>query len=187
MREGSQTPGDSTGSASYEDGADSVCKDPLHCWEVTTSLQEIQQRESCGALIPWLKKDVFYPFWEVFAVLKRPEFTGQQRGAVYLLLRLPRAYWLFVQVLIAPFIKRAISPSKLGGIQHWKNPAQVPVYFSIKHLYCSSRMALPNESSINPKPGNRQNAKKRLFNMEKYPAVSQSSSGDHPLPLRNAE
>jgi len=142
--------------------------------------------QSHGALIPRLKR---YVGREAFAVLKRPEFTGllKQRGASYLLLPLPRAYWLFVQVLIAPFIKGTIPPSKLGGIQHWKNPAQVPVYFSIKHLYCSSRMALPNESSINPKPGNRQNAKKRLFNMEKYPAVSQSSSGDHPLPLRNAE
>lgn len=56
---------------------------------------------------------------EAFSLLKRPEFTGllKQRGAVYLLLSLPRAYWLFLQVLIAPFIKRAIPPSKLGGIQ----------------------------------------------------------------------
>lgn len=141
---------------------------------------------SHGSLIPRMKR---YVRREVSAALKRLELTGllRQRGAAYPLLTLPRAYWLFVQVLIAPFIKRAVPPSKLGGIQHWKNPAQVPVYFSIKHLYCSSRVALPNESSINPKPGSRQNTKKRLFNMEKYPAVSQSSSGDHPLPLRNAE
>lgn len=54
-------------------------------------------------------------------MLKRPGFTGllQQRGAVYPLLSLPRACWhVFVQVLIAPFIKRVIPPSKLGGIQH---------------------------------------------------------------------
>lgn len=44
-------------------------------------------------------------------------WAAEAGGAVYLLLSLPRAYWLFLQVLIAPFIKRAIPPSKLGGIQ----------------------------------------------------------------------
>lgn len=71
------------------------------------------------------------------------------------------------------FIKRpSPPPPKLEGSQCRENPAAFLVYFPIKHLYCSFRTTRPKESTVNPKPGSRQNAGKRLFNMEKYPAVS---------------